>query len=216
MKSAALALVRKYSKASKPKPQQQQRGLRTRNPRITINVSGQIYETHAETLGRFPDTLLGDPEKRLSYQDSRINEFFFERGRMFFDSILFFYQSGGILKCPTDVPYQLFVKECRFFQLSEEVIQRAKPTNFKCAEGTLEDKEEDDEHSRPDLSGAFPRLKLLKSRIWDVLQRPRTSRLAHWFSIVSLLAVVLSVFSSCLQSVPQLNVETKVYEDNPW
>lgn len=52
--------------------------------------------------------------------------------------------------------------------------------------------------------------------MWNILQNPKTSTPASLFSSVSLLAVVLSVVSSCLQSVPALDVGTTMFEENPW
>ena len=34
-----------------------------KNSRITINVSGQIFQTYENTLNRFPTTLLGNSRK---------------------------------------------------------------------------------------------------------------------------------------------------------
>ena len=60
----------------------------------------------------------GDYKKRMAYYDKHRGQLFFpQRSRWFFDAILFFYQSRGILRCPQDVPYQLFVEECQFFQV---------------------------------------------------------------------------------------------------
>ena len=35
--------------------------------RVTINVSGLVFETQLRTLQQFPNTLLGDPAKRIRY-----------------------------------------------------------------------------------------------------------------------------------------------------
>ena len=92
--------------------------------RITINVGGEVYETNVKTLERFPQTLLGNWEQRLKYYSFRYELYFFDRSRLFFDAILFFYQSNGILKCPPELPLSLFEEECRFFELPEEVISK--------------------------------------------------------------------------------------------
>ena len=60
--------------------------------RIVINVSGLRFETRTSTLDRFPDTLLGDARKRDRYYDRLRNEYFFDRDRTSFDSILYYYQ----------------------------------------------------------------------------------------------------------------------------
>jgi len=60
--------------------------------RIVINVSGMRVETRLRTLSRFPDTLLGDGSRRTRYYDPLRNEYFFDRNRLCFDSILYYYQ----------------------------------------------------------------------------------------------------------------------------
>ena len=60
--------------------------------RVVINVSGLRFETRASTLDRFPNTLLGDSCKRDRYYDRLRNEYFFDRDRTSFDSILYYYQ----------------------------------------------------------------------------------------------------------------------------
>lgn len=57
-------------------------------------VSGLRFETQLRTLNQFPDTLLGDPARRLRYFDPLRNEYFFDRNRPSFDAILYYYQSG--------------------------------------------------------------------------------------------------------------------------
>lgn len=60
----------------------------------TLQVSGLRFETQLRTLNQFPDTLLGDPDRRLRYFDPLRNEYFFDRNRPSFDAILYYYQSG--------------------------------------------------------------------------------------------------------------------------
>lgn len=62
----------------------------------TLQVSGLRFETQLRTLNQFPDTLLGDPERRLRYFDPLRNEYFFDRNRPSFDAILYYYQSGKL------------------------------------------------------------------------------------------------------------------------
>jgi len=60
--------------------------------RIVLNVSGMRVETRMRTLSRFPETLLGDENRRTQYYDPLRNEYFFDRNRLCFDSILYYYQ----------------------------------------------------------------------------------------------------------------------------
>ncbi|KAK2184898.1 hypothetical protein NP493_249g06024 [Ridgeia piscesae] len=139
--------------------------------RIIINVSGQKYETQLRTLNRYPETLLGDPLKRKQFWDSRRNEFFIDRHRPSFQAILYFYQSGGRLRRPIEVPEDIFVEELEFYQLSEDVILEYK--------------------------GARRR------KIWLFCEEPDSSRAAKLFAIVSVICILISIVSFCVETLPQ-------------
>ena len=47
--------------------------------RVVINVSGMIFETRQRTLERFPQTLLGNEEKRSKFYVPELREYFFNR-----------------------------------------------------------------------------------------------------------------------------------------
>ena len=78
------------------------------NDRIILNISGEIYETQIQTARRFPDTLLGCDQKRFKFFNSETGHYQFNRNKIFFDAILYFYQSSGILRCPPGIPLYLF------------------------------------------------------------------------------------------------------------
>ncbi|KAK7938565.1 hypothetical protein WMY93_001891 [Mugilogobius chulae] len=84
------------------------------------------YETQLRTLAQFPDSLLGDPKRRIRYFDPLRNELFLDRSRACFDAILYFYQSGGRLRRPANVPLDMFMEELRFYELGEDVVDRFK------------------------------------------------------------------------------------------
>nr|1T1D_A Chain A, PROTEIN (POTASSIUM CHANNEL KV1.1) [Aplysia californica] len=92
--------------------------------RVVINVSGLRFETQLKTLNQFPDTLLGNPQKRNRYYDPLRNEYFFDRNRPSFDAILYFYQSGGRLRRPVNVPLDVFSEEIKFYELGENAFER--------------------------------------------------------------------------------------------
>jgi hypothetical protein len=91
-------------------------------------VSGLRFETQLRTLNQFPDTLLGDPTRRIRYFDPLRNEYFFDRNRPSFDAILYYYQSGGRLRRPVNVPLDVFSEEIKFYELGEYAINK-----FRCA-----------------------------------------------------------------------------------
>ncbi|KAF3856649.1 hypothetical protein F7725_017372 [Dissostichus mawsoni] len=69
--------------------------IEEKDEKVVINVSGLMFETQLSTLNNFPETLLGDPMKRIRYFDPMKNEYFFDRNRPSFDGVLYYYQSGG-------------------------------------------------------------------------------------------------------------------------
>ncbi|XP_045076452.1 potassium voltage-gated channel subfamily A member 2-like, partial [Coregonus clupeaformis] len=104
--------------------------------RVVINISGLRFETQLKTLSQFPETLLGDPKKRMRYFDPLRNEYFFDRNRPSFDAILYYYQSGGRIRRPVNVPIDIFSEEIRFYELGEEAMEK-----FREDEGFIKEEE---------------------------------------------------------------------------
>ena len=71
--------------------------------RLTINVSGQQFETRLGVLDRHPATLLGDRRRRARYYDRARGELFLDRHRPSFEAIFIYYQRGGALRRPYQV-----------------------------------------------------------------------------------------------------------------
>ena len=157
------------------------------NPRCTrvqLNISGTRYETYLETLERFPTTLLGDMSKRCNHFSR--GEYYFDRNRTVFDSILFFYQSYGRLMRPSDVPMSIFESECKYFQLPDDVI-----ASMKEREGYLLYLKEE----------LLTPAKTFRKKVWYVLKYPHSSRTAFVFNVFSLIVSVLSVVLPVVESM---------------
>ena len=60
------------------------------------------------------------------YFDPYRNEYFFDRCRVAFEAILYYYQSNGRLRRPGNVPLDIFVEEVRFYELGDEVLEKLK------------------------------------------------------------------------------------------
>ena len=153
--------------------------------RVIINVAGQRYETQLRTLNRFPETLLGDPRKRKVFWDSRRNEFFIDRHRPSFQAILYYYQSGGRLKRPIEVPEDVFLEELEFYKISEEVIKE-----YKEKEGFLIDE------VRP-----MPKNRIFL-HIWQFVEVPESSKLAKVFAVISVACILISIINFCMETLP--------------
>ncbi|XP_052004648.1 potassium voltage-gated channel subfamily A member 1 [Xyrauchen texanus] len=154
--------------------------------RVVINVSGLKFETQLKTLAQFPDTLLGDPERRIRYFDPLRNEYFFDRNRPSFDAILYYYQSGGRLKRPANVPFDIFSEEVKFYELGEEAMLK-----FREDEGFVKEEE------KPLPEDEF------KRQIWLLFEYPESSSPARGIAVVSVLVIVISIVIFCLETLPE-------------
>lgn len=151
--------------------------------KITINVSGERYQTYVETLDRFPDTLLGNFHKREQFYDDVEDEYFFDRDRSAFNAILYYYQSNGQLYCPLTVPMTILVTEANFFELGKDALKQV-----------LDLQQEQNEKEMP--KNKWQKL------IWCLFEHPETSLAAHFITIFSILMVVFSVTILCIETLP--------------
>ncbi|NXI34742.1 KCNA3 protein, partial [Galbula dea] len=154
--------------------------------RVAINVAGRRFETLGRTLHRFPDTLLGDPRRRRRYFDPQRREYFFDRHRGAFGAVLYYYQSGGRLRRPPDVPLDVFLEELRFYQLGEEAEERLRE-----AEGFS-----------VELPPPLPKGRLLR-RAWLLCEHPESSPAARAVALLSVLVILVSIVVFCLETLPQ-------------
>ncbi|KAL8603339.1 hypothetical protein ACOMHN_039702 [Nucella lapillus] len=154
--------------------------------RAVINVSGLRFETQLRTLDRLPNTLLGDPEKRRRFWDESRHEFFFDRHRPTFQAVLYYYQSGGRLKRPLEVPVDIFLNELMFYELGGPVID-----SFKQNEGYIVENTSDEGPSNK-----------IMNKIWTTLEYPESSILAKIFAALSIFFILVSVVVFCTETLP--------------
>ncbi|XP_077089919.1 potassium voltage-gated channel subfamily A member 1 [Siphateles boraxobius] len=163
------------------------------NERVLINIAGLRFETQLGTLNQFPDTLLGDPDKRIKYFDPLRNEYFFDRNRPSFDGILYFYQSGGKIRRPVNVSIDVFADEIRFYQLGEEAMDR-----FREDEGFIKEEE------KPLPQNEF------QKQVWLIFEYPESSSPARGIAIVSVLVITISIITFCLETLPEFRDEREL------
>ncbi|XP_028854156.1 potassium voltage-gated channel subfamily A member 10 [Denticeps clupeoides] len=154
--------------------------------KVVINVSGLKYETQLKTLTQFPDTLLGDPKKRMSYFDPMKNEYFFDRNRPSFDGILYYYQSGGKIRRPANVPLEIFADEIVFYELGQEAVEQ-----FREDEGFIREPE------------VLLPTNELHRQFWLLFEYPESSSAARSVALVSVLVIVISIVIFCLETLPE-------------
>jgi potassium voltage-gated channel Shaker-related subfamily A protein len=154
--------------------------------RVVINVSGLRFETQLKTLNQFPETLLGDPQRRNRYYDPLRNEYFFDRNRPSFDAILYFYQSGGRLRRPVNVPLDVFSEEIKFYELGEDAIEK-----YREDEGYIKEEE------KPLPENEF------QKKVWLLFEYPESSMAARLCAIFSVTIILLSIVIFCLETLPE-------------
>ncbi|KAM6417291.1 LOW QUALITY PROTEIN: potassium voltage-gated channel subfamily A member 1-like [Pluvialis apricaria] len=158
--------------------------------RVVINIAG--LRTQLKTLAQFPNTP-GNHKKRMRYFDPLRNEYFFDRNRPSFDAILYYYQSGGRLRRPVNVPLDMFSEEIKFYELGEEAMEK-----FREDEGFIKDEE------RPLPEGEYQR------QVWLLFEYPESSGPARVIAIVSVMVILISIVIFCLETLPELK-EDKEY-----
>ncbi|NXU98977.1 KCA10 protein, partial [Cettia cetti] len=165
-------------------------GMDEGDQRVIINIAGLRFETRLKTLDQFPETLLGDPEKRMRYFDSMRNEYFFDRNRPSFDGILYYYQSGGKIRRPANVPIDVFADEITFYELGDEAMDQ-----FREDEGFIKDPETllptNDFHRQ----------------FWLLFEYPESSSAARGVALVSVLVIVISIIIFCMETLPEFREE---------
>lgn len=91
---------------------------------VHIIIAGEHFKTTRATVETYPESLLGSDEANEFWDEDRKAYVFPNCCRLSFDNILFFYQSKGLLACPSNVSIAVFRKECEFFKLPQESIDR--------------------------------------------------------------------------------------------
>ena len=151
------------------------------NNRLTIVVSGEVFETSYGHVSKFPETLLGNPLLRSKYLDPFKEIYFFDRHRLAFEGILFYYQSNGQILCPDNVPFEVFEEELKFFGIKEKSVpEKAREfilEPFKCTINETHD---------------------FKAKVWQALQDPDSSSYARAISLWSLTMTVVSIILAIL------------------
>ncbi|XP_028302459.1 potassium voltage-gated channel subfamily A member 10 [Gouania willdenowi] len=160
--------------------------MEEKDEKVVINVSGLMFETQLSTLSKFPDSLLGNPMKRISYFDSLRNEYFFDRNRPSFDGILYFYQSGGRIRRPANVPLDVFANEIVFYELGHEAMEQ-----FREDEGFTKEPE------------VLLPTNELQRQFWLLFEYPESSSAARSVALVSVFVIIISIFIFCLETLPE-------------
>lgn len=86
-----------------------------------FNVSGTLFDVPDFLLANHPDTLLGNKQKRQKYYDRNRNQFFLDRHRLSFESILKYYHTG-FLRRNDEIPIDIFLEELAFYKIERKSV----------------------------------------------------------------------------------------------
>ncbi|XP_064812075.1 potassium voltage-gated channel subfamily A member 10-like isoform X2 [Oncorhynchus masou masou] len=166
-------------------------GLDDGDQKVIINIAGLRFETQLKTLDQFPETLLGDPMKRMDYFDPMRNEYFFDRNRPSFDGILYYYQSGGKIRRPANVPLDVFADEIVFYELGSDATEQ-----FREDEGFIKE-----------VEIPLPTNEIYR-QFWLLFEYPESSNAARGVALVSVFVIVISIIIFCMETLPEFRDNT--------
>ncbi|XP_072306169.1 voltage-gated potassium channel KCNC4 isoform X1 [Eucyclogobius newberryi] len=194
--------------------------------KIIINVGGTRHETYKRTLRTLPGTrlaFLADPDPDSEHAPAAApptnSELFFDRHPGIFAYVLNYYRTGK-LHCPADVCGPLFEEELAFWGIDETDVEPCCWMTYRQhrdAEEALEmfeppepeDSEEDRDGPRrfgiedcPDRSRSCGRhcWRHWQPKIWALFDDPYTSRAAKVVALTSLLFILVSITTFCLET----------------
>ncbi|XP_038636692.1 potassium voltage-gated channel subfamily C member 2-like isoform X2 [Scyliorhinus canicula] len=202
------------------------------NERIVLNVGGTRHETYRTTLKTLPGTrlaLLADSDgQSIPDYDPRANQYFFDRHPGVFAYVLNYYRTGK-LHCPADVCGPLFEEELAFWGIDETDVEPCCWMTYRQhrdAEEALDifetpdllsgepaDAEDEADLSRrlgieecsPGGSGKVSRWKRWQPRVWALFEDPYSSRAARFVAFASLLFILVSISTFCLETHEAFN-----------
>lgn len=191
---------------SEPPPQ-------TDNPLdfFIINVGGSRYILSQELLASHPETRLG--KLALSTRDSALdlcddadfleNEFFFDRNSQTFQYIMNFYKTGH-LHVREELCVVSFLQEIEYWGIDELRIDnccRDKYYRRKEMKESLDIRRDAEtmDSDEEDFAGVL--CQDFRQRLWDVMEKPDSSKAAKTFGTLSMFFVVVSIVNMALISL---------------
>ncbi|XP_053743557.1 potassium voltage-gated channel subfamily V member 1 [Synchiropus splendidus] len=175
-----------------------------------INVGGSRYLLSRELLTSRPDTRLGRLARSgrdcaLQWCDDADllqNEFFFDRSSQAFRYVMNFYRTGHLHVMEEQCQLS-FLQEIQYWGIDELAIDpccQERCHRHKEQKATLDLRRElEPDEAEEDFTGAV--CPALRTRLWDLLEKPDSSFAARTFGSLSVFFVVLSVVNMVLISL---------------
>uniref|UniRef100_UPI00358F30D0 voltage-gated potassium channel KCNC1-like n=1 Tax=Myxine glutinosa TaxID=7769 RepID=UPI00358F30D0 len=193
--------------------------------RIVMNVGGARHETYRSTLKTLPGTRLSwltEPDAVGTFNyDARTDEFFFDRHPGVFAHILNYYRTGK-LHCPADVCGPLFEEELAYWGIDETDVEACCWMTYRQhrdAEEALEsfgpqyvggDLDEGPRFGVDEFVGKTNWCRRWQPRVWNTFEDPYSSRFARYVALASLMFILISITTFCLETHQYFNVTSNV------
>ncbi|KAK6491534.1 potassium voltage-gated channel subfamily V member 1-like [Huso huso] len=182
-----------------------------------INVGGSRYVLTQEMLASYPETRLG--KLALSAQEAVLdlcddanfvdNEFFFDRNSQTFKYIMNYYKTGR-LHVMEELCAISFLQEIEYWGIDELSIDsccRDKYYRRKEMSETLNVQKDSEpvENEDEDFSGVI--CEKLRQKLWEVMEKPDSSKSAKTFGTLSVVFVLISIANMSLISLDLSTLE---------
>ncbi|XP_065675410.1 potassium voltage-gated channel subfamily C member 1 [Hydra vulgaris] len=197
--------------------------------RVIINVGGVKHECFIHTIKAFPDTRLywiAETALKVKDFDPGSNEFFFDRHAGCFQNILNYFRTGK-LHCPNDVCGPLFQQELEFWGVDELMMEpccwgnytqhRDAHKNLKMFDEMVKNEsnayEELDNRKYSYTSSCWKQtIQIYRPTVWALLDKPFSSKYAQFVAFFSMVVIIASMITFCLQTVPRFFKYQRTFE----
>nr|XP_020480950.1 potassium voltage-gated channel subfamily D member 2-like [Monopterus albus] len=170
---------------------------------------GRPFAPPADTLERYPDTLLGSSERDFFFHEES-SEYFFDRDPDIFRHILNFYRTGK-LHYPRQECISAYDEELAFFGIIPEIIGDCCYEEYKDRRRENQERIQDDEETDQTNELVSADMSFRES-MWRAFENPHTSTMALVFYYVTGFFIAVSVLANVVETVPCGTAPNRVKE----
>ena len=185
------------------------------NKRVTLNVGGIRHDVSWKMLEQVPQSRLGKLVHASTHEEilqlcdtySLIdNEYFFDRHPRSFNSILNFYRTGT-LHVIDEMCIMAFSDDLEYWMINEVFLESCCQNKYNIRkEHVLEEMKKEANIFKTEAPEDFGSGKFVKYQmcLWDLIEKPDTSKAASIISNISIMFVVVSTVGMVLATMPSL------------
>ncbi|CAG2194683.1 KCNC1 [Mytilus edulis] len=183
--------------------------------KVIINVGGQIFITKRSTLQRYPETKLSNVSETCEHFDETTEVYYFDRNPLIFQSVLDYYRTGK-LHFLSNICAEQIRDELEFWEISTTDLGPCCWKYFYTVDSDLKTCNVIDKYffqNKCFLYSSKSPLINIKNRILNVLENPRSSKVALVWQIFYLSVVCLAILVSVIQSFELTGIKTKEHKN---